>query len=235
MRSHPPRPTSPAPFGPGPCPYALDDGAYILGALAPAERSDFERHLAACPPCRDSIAQLAVLPGLLGRLDPAVAAPAPSAPPSLLPRVLAAMRAQRAARRRRVLALAAAGVVAAAIAAIVGLGALLTGGPANPPSVVFRPMQVSPSESQVEAHIGLAEQQTGTVVTVRCVYHGDPDRSWEVWLVVYPRDEEAEPIGSWIATGGMPVEISAVTHHPTAEIDRIELRDEDHTLAWWSP
>ena len=46
------------PFPPGPCPYELDDGAYILGALAPANRAEFERHLPGCAPCRDSMAQL---------------------------------------------------------------------------------------------------------------------------------------------------------------------------------
>ena len=43
----------------------------MLGALAPAERADYERHLAGCAACRESVAELAVLPGLLGRLDPA--------------------------------------------------------------------------------------------------------------------------------------------------------------------
>jgi len=55
------------------CDYAHDDGAYVLGALSPAERSGYERHLAACPACREAVAEIAVLPGLLGRLDSATA------------------------------------------------------------------------------------------------------------------------------------------------------------------
>jgi hypothetical protein len=50
------------------CPHAHDDGAYVLGALSPAERSAFEKHLATCAECRDAVAEVAVLPGLLGRL-----------------------------------------------------------------------------------------------------------------------------------------------------------------------
>lgn len=215
----------------------MDDGAYILGALAPAERAEFERHLSACPQCRDSMAQLAVLPGLLGRLDPAVAAPSTTAPPSLLPRVLAAVRAQRTARRRKMLATVAATVIAAAVAAIVGIGIPLANQRESPPSIsaVFRPMQVDPGESRVDAQIAIALQPTGTLVTVRCIYHGTTSRTWAIWLVVYPRHEEAESIGSWVAIGGTPIEISAVTHYPAAQIDRIELRSDDATLAWWSP
>ena len=55
------------------CDHARDDAAYVLGALSPVERATFERHLAACAPCRDAVAELAVLPGLLGRLDVATA------------------------------------------------------------------------------------------------------------------------------------------------------------------
>jgi hypothetical protein len=55
------------------CAQTLDVGVYVLGALAPAERDAFERHLGDCAICRDEVAELAVLPGLLGRLDLATA------------------------------------------------------------------------------------------------------------------------------------------------------------------
>lgn len=55
------------------CEYAHDDGAYVLGALSPAERGAFERHMADCVACREAVAEIAVLPGLLGRLDPVAA------------------------------------------------------------------------------------------------------------------------------------------------------------------
>src|ERR1700738_1996068 len=48
------------------CEFTFDDGAYVLGALSPAERAAFERHLPGCASCRESVADLAVLPGLLG-------------------------------------------------------------------------------------------------------------------------------------------------------------------------
>ena len=53
------------------CEHEHDDGAYVLGALSPAERAAYERHLATCSFCREAVADIAVLPGLLGRLDAA--------------------------------------------------------------------------------------------------------------------------------------------------------------------
>ena len=237
MRSQRPGPpASPGPYAPGPCPYEMDDGAYILGALEPAERAEYERHLAACPPCREAIAQLAVLPGLLGRLDPQTAQRSATAPPTLLPRVLAAVRAQRAAARRRRLLTAVAGTVAAmALALVVGVGVLLAQ-PAGPSAMTYQPMAAGEGAARVDAEIGIQEQASGTVVSVRCLYHGRSDRSWQILLVVYPREEEAESIGSWVATGGQPVEVSAITSYSPDQIDRIELQTRNHTtIAWWSP
>ena len=37
---------------PGPDPYAEWDAAYVLGALSPAERLEFEGHLSGCGRCR---------------------------------------------------------------------------------------------------------------------------------------------------------------------------------------
>ncbi len=45
-------------------------GAYTLGALEPAERAEVEAHLPFCPACRDQLATIAGLPGLLSHLRP---------------------------------------------------------------------------------------------------------------------------------------------------------------------
>ena len=49
--------------------YADWDAAYVLGALSSADRREFEDHLATCPPCRDALAELAGMPGLLGAVS----------------------------------------------------------------------------------------------------------------------------------------------------------------------
>ena len=112
--------------------FAQWDAAYVLGGLSPAERREFEEHLASCPPCQAAVSELAALPGLLAQISPADAAMLSLAddsagyaetselgaaqadvidqgpPPSLLPKMIKTVRT----RRRRVVA-AAAGIAAA--------------------------------------------------------------------------------------------------------------------------
>ncbi|MFC5268780.1 anti-sigma factor family protein [Kribbella qitaiheensis] len=50
------------------CPDTVAIGAYVLGALDPAERLELERHLPDCPTCLDALLRFANLPGLLNTL-----------------------------------------------------------------------------------------------------------------------------------------------------------------------
>ena len=51
------------------CEHEHDDGAYVLGALSPAEREAYERHLATCSFCREAVADISAMPDVLSRLD----------------------------------------------------------------------------------------------------------------------------------------------------------------------
>ncbi|MBB2899595.1 anti-sigma factor RsiW [Kineococcus radiotolerans] len=111
-------------------PFATTAGPYVLGALAPAERSAFETHLRTCPDCRHAVEGLAGLPGLLsrtprdvvdalGREDPAAALRErglgeDAVPDTVLPALLRAVRRRRTTRR-------------AALAGGLGLAAALAG------------------------------------------------------------------------------------------------------------
>jgi hypothetical protein len=97
----------------------LSLGAYVVGALDPDERITVEHHLDSCPACRDELAELAGLPGLLARVDVNdVLHGEPAAPPELLDRLLSrASTENRTARRRRFMAAAAAVAIASAGAA----------------------------------------------------------------------------------------------------------------------
>jgi len=54
------------------CPqWKYEVGVYLLGALTPGERDQFEQHLATCVICRDDVVHLAGLPGLLARVTEA--------------------------------------------------------------------------------------------------------------------------------------------------------------------
>jgi anti-sigma factor RsiW len=60
--------------GAGDCAQARHElGVYVLGAIGPAGRARVDQHLAACPRCREELAGLAGLPGLLRRVPPDVA------------------------------------------------------------------------------------------------------------------------------------------------------------------
>ena len=120
------------------CEFEYDDGAYVLGALSPADRQAFEAHLSGCDRCQRSVRELAGLPGLLARVDagvlesPAADVPVPA---GVLPTLLRDVRTER--RRRTWLtagaAAAAAVVVATATFTLAGINDS-GGGPSAAPS-----------------------------------------------------------------------------------------------------
>ncbi len=51
------------------CANTVTLGAYLLGALDPRERFDFEAHLGSCDTCRAELVRLAPLPGMLNQIS----------------------------------------------------------------------------------------------------------------------------------------------------------------------
>lgn len=218
------------------CDFCFDDGAYVLGALAPAERAEFERHLATCPSCRDEVAALAVLPGLLGRLDAATAIPAIEAPPSILLRTMAAVATRRRAeRRRRLWTALAAGLAALVVATGAGLGVhMVDASPASPPGLSA--MVPVTDHVPVTAELALVAAAGGTRVDMQCRYSTGYDGLWIIRLVVFPRwGGTGEQIGTWTATSGQVLSMTAMTHLSPEDIGRVELQRADQTpLLTWS-
>jgi anti-sigma factor RsiW len=71
-----------------------DVGAYLLGALEPAEQSAFEGHLASCPECRDEVERLRVATNALPRsVEPFE--PSPSLKKSLMEAVREDVKPER--------------------------------------------------------------------------------------------------------------------------------------------
>jgi hypothetical protein len=222
------------------CEFAYDDGAYVLGALTPAERVAYERHLTGCAACREAVAEIAVLPGLLGRLDPAdlpeVLPPATES--SRVPTLLAAVRDQRrrersAARRRYALT----ALVAAVLALLAGFGTATTLRPAPEvagtptPRVQMAAMRPVAGASPVHAEVGLTGTAWGTEITMRCGYDWRPGRreAYTFRLVAHGPDGATEQIGSWLAAPGDDLRITAATHFTGSELVRLELRRADGT------
>ncbi|MEU5721362.1 zf-HC2 domain-containing protein [Micromonospora sp. NPDC047738] len=217
------------------CEFAYDDGAYVLGALAPAERAAYERHLAGCAACREAVAEIAVLPGLLGRLDPAgLEQFLPSASEaSRLPALLDAAREQRRrerSRARRRYALS--GLAAAVLAVLAGVGVSLVR-PATPsaPRVALAAMRPVAGPVPLHAEVGLTDKKWGTEVTLRCGYDQRTGHreAYTFRLVAHGPDGATEQVATWLAAPGDDLRMVGATHFTHGELVRLELLRADGT------
>lgn len=217
------------------CEFARDDGAYVLGALSPTERLAFKQHLSGCAECTRSVAELAGLPGLLGRVDRAVLEQPviEDLPSTLLP---ALFREVRRTRRRRTLT--AVGLAAAAAAVVVVPVGLTQLGdeprvPATPeasadPTPVAQPMEPIGDVPMV-ASLSLEEVTWGTRLGLTCTYDPDsvegdlPDET-DYTLFVRTRTGEVEQVGSWRSVGGLQMEIMAATAVTASDLASVEVR-----------
>lgn len=227
------------------CEFAYDDGAYVLGALAPAERQEFERHLHECADCTRAVGELAGLPGLLGQVDASVVEQREvndPVPATLLPALL---RVVRQAQRRR--AWTSAGLAAAAAAAVVvALTVGQSGGdetatPTDPgatsspadPSPSDAPQRMQPvGEVPVRADVTLEQVTWGTRLGLVCTYDTQ-SVSYELppevdyTLYVRTRDGRAERLGSWRSVDGLPMRLTAGTAATAEELKSVEVRTAD--------
>lgn len=225
------------------CRFAHDDGAYVLGALSPAERQEFELHLDDCPRCARSVRELAGLPGLLSRLDAEVLESSPASEPvpeTLLPSLV--REARRTQRRRTfvIAAVAAAASVAIAVGSHAVTGALNgVGTPAaqssatavssSPAGRAMVPLEAGP----VRASLALASVQWGTRIDLTCTYSSAADdpyhRSWPAAyaLVIRTRDGRVEQVATWRGLPGRTMEVTAATASGLAEIVSAEVRTAD--------
>jgi len=113
------------------CEHVLPDiGAYVLGALEPAEEAAVREHLASCSDCAAEHASLAGLPRLLALAAPMEDDGLPAPGPAVEERVLDAIAGERRHRaprgrrllRPRVLVPAAAALAAVVVAVVIALG-----------------------------------------------------------------------------------------------------------------
>lgn len=215
--------------------YEQWDAAYLLGALSPAERREYEGHLAGCERCAATVADLAAMPALLGELpaddamtlatEPTVAAAASVAQPStdLLPRLLA-RRARRRNRRWMLGALAAGTVLAIAVVLPAALGGGRAGGPAEPSTTIaLQQAAAVPLTARVE----LTTVPWGTRVAVTCTYENTagPAYTHRYALYVVPRSGEAVPVSTWNAAPGQTVRTEGSMALSVDAVERVELRD----------
>ena len=160
-----------------------DLGGYVLGALEPAERADFEEHLAGCERCQAEVAELRGLPELLEQ-----AAPPVEVPPSLRERTFAAVEraaAQQRRRRRLRLALTAVAACLVLVVAFVGGYTLSRVGPFADRGRVIEFALAAPDGGAARATAKVRQVGDGLAITMEVsgLAPTPPGSVYECWYV----------------------------------------------------
>lgn len=222
------------------CALAHSDAAYVLGSLSAAERLEYERHLPDCETCRESVAVLAGLPGLLGRVpreQVEVPLPIEPLPETVLPALVAAVRREQ--RRRSLLVTVG---VAAAVAAVTFGATALQGARDDGREPVAAPTSISPSAEPyqdmdvvldwgMQAQVSLTPTPSGTSVLVNCTYAsraGMENHMYHYRLVVFTRDGRSAQLMDWWAGPGQPrYGMPTTTGTQLADMKRLEVQDDE--------
>jgi hypothetical protein len=222
--------------------YRDYDAAYVLGALPPDERRTFERHLAGCVDCAESVRALAGMPGLLAqvRAEDVLAPPEPAAEPSeeLLPRLLTGV-----SRRRRTRRLLMGGSVGLAVAACLALLVVLvtpTMAPSPPP---YRNMTAI-RQIPIQASIQLSDKSWGTQIALRCRYTGKvtptggsqyPEQV-EYGLYAIDKQHQERELATWTIGPGAGYSMTVGTGLHRADLSSLVIRGpDDKTVLALSP
>lgn len=223
--------------------FATWDGAYVLGALSPADRRAYEEHLRTCAACSADVSELAGLPGLLRQVSAEDAFALLDTPPAegtatngetratgtteSAPDVLPALLAAARRRRMRTRWWAAGSLLAAAAIVAVSVFAL---------PAVFAPhtdvagtrvtlSQVEPSA--LSADVRLVTEPWGTRIESSCSYSevsGTEGKSWAYAMVVTDRSGTQTQVATWTAGPGTTVKPTATTSVAKADIASIDIR-----------
>jgi anti-sigma-K factor RskA len=189
--------------------FTDDVGAYLLGALDPAEERSFEQHLEGCEECRLEVMRLEVARDALPRAVDQVAPPerlkqslmatvraeAPAAeveraeavaPPGRLRDAVASGRPRRSRWRELLLARPAFAAAAAAllIAVGIGLGALVGavgGGSGDDASTVAATVDVTRMPAG-KASLVLPDSKDGAILRVEGMQQPQAGHVYEVWV-----------------------------------------------------
>lgn len=189
------------------------DGAYVLGALTPADRSIFEEHMEQCQLCRDSVSELGPMPGLLAQIRPESEAAKSEQfqEPADLMNAMLRKEHRRRARRRRLLGLAAAAAAALVLAIAIPV-ALMFQTSDDAVSVALEPVDSTSSSMSVE--VTLDPTEWGTRLAIECEYPIDVDyREQQTWyaLVITDTDGTNSQVSTWQAVSGETVTFDAAT------------------------
>lgn len=197
--------------------YADWDAAYVLGSLSRTERAEYEEHVSTCETCRAAIGELAPIPGLLSRLDPAEAVALLEDAPATAPVV--ALEARRRSWPIRLLA----GAVAAAALIAVAVLVPTVGGPSSHAATVALHQTVP---SPLSADVSLTRTSWGTEIAMTCTYaatYGGADDAYGLYVV--DRSHHAYLVSSWHAGPGEVARTTGSTQLDPTQIAAVQVRN----------
>jgi hypothetical protein len=199
-------------------------GAYVLGALEPAERGRVDAHLADCDACRDELASFAALPGLLSRvsLDEVESDVASDPHPHLLERILdATVRERRRARRVRWVSAAAAAVI------LVG-GAGATGFAVSQPHQATPTATFSGTSSTTGLSASVVEWSKGWGSALKVELTGAGGLSYSTptcQLVAVSKSGQQDVAATWAATASDKIVAEGSTSLAPSDIASFKIVD----------
>lgn len=209
--------------------YATWDAAYVLGSLSASDRREFEGHMADCPACREAVADMSGVPGLLSRLDHAEVTaidepgrPASVPAPDLLPSLLTTVRWRR--RRTRV----ATWVAASAAAVVLGIGVLVgvqghTSTPAHQAVAASQPM-AQVGTTLLTSTVQLSSQRWGTSINLKCVCLAPLNAHHDTLaMVVVGRDGSQTRLATWVAQPGHTATPAGSISMPVDQIAAVQV------------
>ncbi len=199
-------------------------GAYVLGGLGPGERRAVDAHLAECQRCRDELARLSVLPGVLDRLTAEeVLEDLTSVPETVRPQLASQLAAAGQGLHRQVRRWRAA-TAAATLAAAAAAAALLVVDPAPTETVRVAVVPVAADAAQVEGTVAAFAWEWGTTVEVDLASLPARER-YTIWVVDV--DDEWIAAGTWGPTDDETARVRSATAVPTPRVARVEVHGDD--------
>jgi hypothetical protein len=180
-------------------------GVYLLGAIEPRDRAIVERHLDACPSCREELASLAGLPALLRRMPDAATILSSAGSGEDEPRIPPAALLSRTVRiRHRHRALAAATAAAMIAATAAGVSLVNHGGAPTRTALPAVPawqgtVQAGSTAAGVWARVRYTSRPWGTQIEAQ-ISGVRPGTRCQLW-VTGPGEQRVQA-GGWVIAAG---------------------------------
>ena len=212
--------------------YATWDAAYVLGSLSPADRREFEAHLAGCSFCGQAVAELSGMPALLSKLDSDTvtainAGDHTAEPPNLLPSLLSAVRRRR--HRSRVVAWSSASAAAALLAIGLFVGIAGHSPTSSPPQASASALPMSQvGTTALASTVSLRNQNWGTFIDLNCVCLAPVSAHHDkLAMVVVSRDGSHTQLATWTAEPGHSATPAGSISTPVDQIAAVQVVSAD--------